>query len=755
MKHYRCVPSSDGRDEDVTAEVCIEGLGLCAEGSELLTPRWKKTVDVLSEVTCLIERLELDRRDAEKALLEEKEKAKKLLKKQDGLAHWKQHEFPIAMQKERDACCPDIAELTWQLKIRRDQQPQVRDRLTRAEVLNRRLNEDIDFMREHGPLVEERLQMEEEIMKHIRTTESQTSETLTDVSQELEDFQLEFKEEQIRADTEKHKTNKHIQTLKNHLSDKLSELHQLQSQCEIFHRSIKKSQEKVRLRDSQITAVLQEIRQFERQRADRNDAVMTLKEKIEDEEEIFTKRKQQLLQLQTQIQTTKGEGDEKVSEWNALLGQKRRDLLALRAEKEDRTLEIEDYKKKICQSEHAAKQLQKDRKRLMLKINMNEEQRKQAEDQLERVSDDHACTKTEQDHLERLTYLDELGNRKQTEVMKIQIAYEMKTFHILKGDIVTVAAELSREQTQCEREKIELHKKFEDASSTTAQLEAKMEKLRQNYTEKSQTIESLKAKLCDVHVAHEHLSDEFEKKKGEHQTRLKSVKESFHVVFLRSEKMSNRIKELRVKSEGLRKASDTMEKTASAVPDIIEELKSLLETAAFKHGTATVVMGNLHKDVTSCEERKCRRVQVHSVLFTQRRAVMKDIEAHLQKALQDNLVLAQEYTTLQKALMIARQEAVCVFDKRNAADASIQDHEQLSLLQKRMHKAMLKYFKRRSVYRQAELARFQALSNQNNQKMKALQEELSNAIHRLSSFPLAPTDDATRPAAGQTPTVQM
>lgn len=57
---------------------------------------------------------------------------------------------------------------------------------------------------------------------------------------------------------------------------------------------------------------------------------------------------------------------------------------------------------------------------------------------------------------------------------------------VCKGDIVTVAAELSREQTQCERVKNELHKKFEDASSTTAQLEAKMEKLRQNYTEKSQ-----------------------------------------------------------------------------------------------------------------------------------------------------------------------------------------------------------------------------------------------------------------------------
>lgn len=44
------------------------------------------------------------------------------------------------------------------------------------------------------------------------------------------------------------------------------------------------------------------------------------------------------------------------------------------------------------------------------------------------------------------------------------------------------------------------------------------------------------------------------------------------------------------------------------------------------------------------------------------------------------MVLAQEYTTLQKALMIARQEAVCVFDKRNAADTYIQDHQQVTVI---------------------------------------------------------------------------
>lgn len=57
---------------------------------------------------------------------------------------------------------------------------------------------------------------------------------------------------------------------------------------------------------------------------------------------------------------------------------------------------------------------------------------------------------------------------------------------VCKRDIATAAGELSREQTQCERVKVELQKKFEDALSTSAQMDEKVEKRRQIYTETSQ-----------------------------------------------------------------------------------------------------------------------------------------------------------------------------------------------------------------------------------------------------------------------------
>ncbi|KAI2648822.1 Coiled-coil domain-containing protein 178 [Labeo rohita] len=683
---WKCV-SADGKN----AELSIEGMGVCVE----------ETADVLMEVMSLIERLELDRRDAEKALQEEKEKRKKLAEKLDSLRLWKQNEFPVAMQKEREACSADIAELTWQLKMRRDQLPQVRDRLTRTEVLNRRLKEDIDFMRKHGPLVHERLQLESEIMKQIRTAQSEATETFSNISQKLRSLQQELKNEEFRADLRKGEMNKEMETIRNHLSDKQSELQQLQSQCEAFQRKMKESVEKLTLRDGQIKALVKETHQFERQETDINEEVSdcleyihlpacsqdiiiyivrTIKAEKDDKEEILMIKKNDIMQLQNQIQTSKLEGDEKVSVLDANLTQKCHDLSTLRDKNKEHKLETEDYKRKIYQSEQAVRKLLTDREHVLQKIGLSEKQWKPVKTEFDQVSAVHSDTKAELDRLERQTFLEGLKNRKEIDKMKSLIMTEMTTLDILKGNRDAEAAEYNREQTDCERVKGELEKKYEDALSTTTQLETEVEQLRQTYTEKSEKIENLKAKLSEMHTAHRSLSDDFEEQKKHSQESLNSVKESLRVVLLRYEEISNHIKELDLKSQELKRESDEMEQTVSTMPDIIAELQGLSNTMVFKHGTATVVMDNVHRDIASCVQRKSHHAQIHSALFTQRRAVMKDTEVNLQKALKDNLKLAQEYRELQKALMIARQEAVCVFDRRNRAEAYIHDHKQVTLI---------------------------------------------------------------------------
>ncbi|TRY90213.1 hypothetical protein DNTS_005821, partial [Danionella cerebrum] len=288
------------------------------------------------------------------------------------------------------------------------------------------------------------------------------------------------------------------------------------------------------------------------------------------------------------------------------------------------------------------------------------------------------------------------------------------------GNLDADTADYKREQAESEKVRSALQKQHDISSSTTAQLETEVERLRQIFNEKSQTIEHLKAKLKEKHSACRNLSDDLVEKTKHHHQRLHSEKESLDQMSVRSEEVLHQIKRLELKTK-----------------------RSLSKAVVFKHGTATKVMGNIERDVTSCEKRKSQHAQIHSDLLTQRQSVMRLSEASLQKPLKDNVKLAQEYQDLQKALMMAKQEVVCAVNKRNQAEACILDHKQLSLLQERMHKALVKYFKQRSVYSQAELARFQTLSNQNNQKMKALQEELSSAIQRLSAFLLSLTDDST------------
>ncbi|KAG1944329.1 hypothetical protein F2P79_014703 [Pimephales promelas] len=622
---WKCV-STESKNVQGSTKLHIEGMGLCVQDSEVLTSLWMEAAEVLMEVMSLIERLELDRRDAEKAIQEEKEKAKKLLEKLESLRVWKQNKFSVVMQKEREAGSTDIAELTWQLKMRRDQLPQVRDRLTNTEVLNRRLKEDIDFMRKHGPLVNERLQLETEIMKQIRTEQSEASETFSNISHKLKSLQQDLKNEEFKADIKNEEMNKEIETIRNQLSDKLSDLRHLHSQCEVFHRKMKESVEQLTLRDGQIQALVKETHQFERKERDVNDEVRTLKAEIDEKEEILMIKNTEVMQLQNQIQTSKLEGDEKVSELNAISRQKQHDLSTLRDKNKELTLEMEDFKRKTYESKQAVKQLLMDHELILIKISVSEKQWKQSKDELDSVSAEHSDTKNKLDQLERQTFLEELRNRKQIDKMKTLVMTERTTIHILQGNTDTEAAEYNREQTECERVKEELQKKYEGALSTTSQLETEVEQLRQTYTEKSETIERLKAKLSDLQTAHRSLSGDFEEKKRHRQECLDSVKEKLSLVLLRHEEISNRIKELDLKSKELNQELDMMEQTISTMPDVIEELQCLSNTLAFKHGTATVVMGHVKRDIASCEQRKSQHAQIHSALFTQRQAVMKDTE---------------------------------------------------------------------------------------------------------------------------------
>ncbi|XP_020323256.1 coiled-coil domain-containing protein 178 [Oncorhynchus kisutch] len=738
--------SSESVSSMIPTELYIEGIGLSARGEregDLLSPLRKETTDVLVEVVYLIERLEADRQDAEEALQSEKKRRRTLGRKIYSISLWKQQEFPVAVQKEHEACTRDISELKWHLKLRRDKLHQVTDRLIKTEVLNLRLNEDIDFIKKNGPLVKEKLQLESDFMIQINTAQHKALETFSKTFSELKSFQEEMRKEELKADEDRGLMFNELKGIRNLLNDRLTEFQQLIDYWDGYCITLKETEERVALKEEEWGDMSQHIPVLEVQETAVNDLVVELNIFIEVEGRKIAQLKEEISELQKEVHATRLAGEAAVSHSEEVFCKKHQDILALHEENKEYELETEDYSNTIYESEQAVKQLQKERKRMLQKISVNEEQREEAKEELSQVAAMHANTKVNLEELEQQTFMEEQRMRKVIENLKKDMMSEMKAMAILKDTLTTFKAELHQEQKNTEIARWELHKEFEEVSSATKQLEIEMEKRRKIYNDKSEKIERLREKLCDILTEHKNTTNCLEKERNLKLDHLNTVKELHQDVTKRFDHALSRITVLTAKSKEYRTGSDRMEDTAATMPDVIEELQSVFDAVEFKNQTATLIMNTLERDITNCQQRIEQAVQTHTTLFTTRQQKMEETKSDLKVALRENVELAHEYRALQNVLMIVKQGAVGVFDKRNRAEASFYDHKQISLLQKRMHKAVVKYFRQRSLYSQAELARFQTLSNENNQKIKTVQEELSEAIRRISAFLHSLADDST------------
>ncbi|KAK2855365.1 hypothetical protein Q7C36_007234 [Tachysurus vachellii] len=723
-------------------ELCVEGAGLCFE-NETSCPFWKGTGGVLLEVVSLIKRLESDRQEAKEALQEERHKAQRLRRKQDTLSLWKQQQFPVAVQLEYEASTRDIAELRWHLKVKNDQMQQVRNFLKQAETQNHHLLQNIDFVKKQGPLVKDKLLLEDENTKQIASARTEAHEVLTELSQELRNSQQELENDELQMNKERAAITQALKTIRTELQERITELQQLKSSWDVSCARIRETEEKVAFTEKQVDAKLQQIVMLERQENELSSAVMELKAQLQSQERKLADKQADFTNLLKQLQATRHEGEANVCESEEIFSRKRQELQRLRDKNKEHDMESEDYNKKICQSKQALQQLQKNQKRILEKISQNEIQTDQAKGELSLQAARYTNTKARLENLEQQTLEQEQSMRKDTEVLKMRLMGEMKLVAAIKGNIASLLTEYNMTEADCEREKEQVEKELEEAWSSLVKLESEMVTLREIHTAICKKIQDLKRTLSDVLTAHKALSDELDQRKRACLDRLHSATEAHKTVLVRREQVSRRTEELEQKCEEYRKESVAMEDTVRAMPQVLEELQNESDTMEYKHNLISTAMTSLRNETVACRNRTAFSKASHSSLLSQRQAVTQDLKANLRKALKENAALAQEYGELQKAVMVAKREAALTLSEKNRAEVSFHNNTQLSLLQRRMHKAMLKYFKHRSVYSQAELAGFQALSNQNKQKMKALQEDLSGAIQRVSGFLTDASRDAT------------
>ncbi|TNN64942.1 28S ribosomal protein S22, mitochondrial [Liparis tanakae] len=268
--------------------------------------------------------------------------------------------------------------------------------------------------------------------------------------------------------------------------------------------------------------------------------------------------------------------------------------------------------------------MREERKQMLQKIIDNDEQWEKAEEEVTQVVAQHSVTRTELEEQEQLTFTEEERVRMAIEDLRKHLTGRMTARELLK-----------------KMKKITEH----------------FEKIEREHGEKLVGLEEEKRRQREL---------------------LKEVQDSSAAAVERYDNTRARISDLGNKSAHYRDASDKMEVMVESMPEVIDELESVLEAMEFENQSAALVMSTLQSDIDNCQQRAQRSTQTHGAHVTARRKAMEATKAALLAALEENERLASEYQSLQKILMEAKREAVSALSEKTRAQESFHYYTEFS-----------------------------------------------------------------------------
>ncbi|XP_052644523.1 coiled-coil domain-containing protein 178 isoform X1 [Harpia harpyja] len=656
----------------------------CEDGKTLTLKQ--ETEALLLEVTELIKRLEADREEAEKALELEKQQRKKLGMKIDCMSLWRLQQLPAAVQKEYETCVQDTLELQWHFDCKSHQLRQVQNQILKIETVNRKIQEDIDFMKKHSPLVEEKLNLEGEAVKDALLAYEKTSKIYSDVRCELMEIQRTIK----RIDEE---SEKKIQSM----YEKIEYAEMLSSQYKnkLKHSEFIWTEYCMKLKETEEKIIKDEkhLEELVEQKAEIQEDAKCWNSKIED--------------LNNKIAA---QGDESVKISDAYSEV----IKAVEELKSTKESDLQNIKQKILNINEALDSLKCE----------NEELEGENEEFLQKFGNSSRKKKAYQSEVETIC----------KSMCKIEQQIER-----LNEDLCN--AELSYSEKKRKYEDLKKTKTAEEISYKNSEWNLKKEIQDQKGVWKAtQKLSYLDQRIQELDKQQKQTEQKLEQKRTILQQQLNDIQEKTSFVSSQIAENSHTMENLK---KGLKELNELwnmkqigMENTEKSVTD----LQKILSGVMFKQQNVQMVFNHLQDELAEYEKRLKQEEKTYRELLQIRKKNLKDSKAALEQIMKENLWLAQEYQIFQNYYLNSKEDLTELYDNRIRVEAAIRDHQQLRALQRRLRGALVARWSRRGLSIQAGLARIQAASQENAQKILAVQGELSKAIQHITAFLRSLTD---------------
>ncbi|XP_052254970.1 coiled-coil domain-containing protein 178-like [Dreissena polymorpha] len=690
--------------------------------------------EVIDEVMTLLARLENDRLETEKALERERDRVVRLASKIDYLCQRRLKELPEVVQKEHEECITDLNELQWHVAYSSRNESRIKERVEIAEVLNKRLKEDIEFVKKHIPLVEEKLELELEAMTKIRNAQRETNQELDNTKNRQEKTEAKSNEAASKAEKERGHIKKELDTVRDALSTINEELSEAKMTYNAYIHQINEISQQLKDNDQELKVL--EVKNENAKVAEEMQAakVVDITSKIGEAEFEHARLESENASLQSKLNTKK-------IKWNSTIdelenGIKRLDSQLRKVELRNKEVEMEVQdlvdKKTECQR-------QKD---------MDERNIKRIYNEMQKIGQQLAVTIQEFNRVAAInaTIRDQLiGEQEKTHKMeeslkitadslKRQVKDEVHTKSVLTARISSDTLDLQKSQGNTRAQKKKAEKVAEEVVTAVSNIKEKVEKLRSAKESKTRKKRDLSARRDETVKQ----MAESEKKFDERKTKLEPHHRQLTGDLLNVKK---RIDHIEWKSDVMRNQMGDMDKSQGMMDRLLASSEIAITTLTDQLGeldlqlqAAQKVEDDLKLHFNSINTRIRDNQANHRKLMEERKAKLRELEAQKTKGIETNKEMASQYRTLQNDQMEIKDKYMNNFEDRIKLENTIKDVRELQALQIRMHGAMMEYYKYRGLYNSSELSHLEDMSIQNSEKVTQLQSSMDVALKNITEF---------------------
>nr|XP_044990689.1 coiled-coil domain-containing protein 178 [Jaculus jaculus] len=684
---------------------------------------------LLSEVSHLIKSLETDRADAEQALKQQKSRKQRISMKIDSWSIWKLQELPTAVQKEHEAHLRDIIELRWHLEDRTNQLEHLNKEKAKIEEANAKIQVDIDFMHQHAPLLDSKRKQELDSLRERYHKKFEVMEIFRSVHEELEEFVEECenaksKLKQMKEDieTDMYKDEVSLETYKREL-DKLSTL-QAHYSTSIVNVNIDIEED-----EGTMTEVLRETETS-------SNEVSFLITKLDELKKLYDQLswkqrnyEQQYREAYNHFHATRKTWDVEISnitkDFTDILG------IYTTLVEENKTLanDIESVTAQVSESVRKKMQYESEIQSLVKVKMKNNDYLKQLYKTAYQIGAVYHVTKHKTEELEEKISEVRRKFKGREDFLKKLTRGEISTGMIIQKRLYSIQESQFLERQDLVRMKALYALVLSEIELPLQKLEEDAMRLRATHQEHTETLNDILRRKERVRKKVATTRKKLRKKSKKTRHMLTKTEGKRSIINQELEKAKTKTIILNEQTKELNKAVNALQDEKMNYDQKLENLKEMFFTLRYKREHAQAVFDHLMKEKRDCEDRIYEEEQRFRRLLTMRQNTLVKIQVIQNDSLEENLHLAQEYQRMQTIFLREKEAYFNVFDRLLSINASVSDKKKLCELQRRLRKQWQNYFRLLVLFNKRRLAKFQADSQENIQKILAVQTR-----KRLASF---------------------